>query len=162
MRRLGVYRSTSEQLGQVRRLKIARTGFGFYYARHGRKRYPPWRQPYNHMRNSGQCFAPYFWTYHTTKTPQEFLPQQNYITGDWTGTLHSHNSQVYTLQHAVSGAMVRMRRFPSTTNLVPSRWMIGKPLRTLTHPHMHLIDEGILTKKMKLEYIKKGLLPKGS
>lgn len=144
-----------------RHLKMAKSIFGFYLGRQGRRAYPFHRRP--HMKNTASMnlSVPHFWSYATTKCQANFLPEENYITGDWTGKLFVSSRQVYTLQHSTSGAKCRMKRFPSVHEFNnPSRWNIGKELYSLSKPRMDLIDEQMLTKKQRLDYVKAGLLPK--
>jgi hypothetical protein len=140
---------------------MAKSIFGFYLGRQGQRKYPFHRRP--HSKNSAAMIlnAPHYWSYATTKCQANFLPEENYITGDWTGKLFVSSRQVYTLQHATAGAKCRMKRFPSVFEFNnPSRWNIGKELYSLSKPRMDLIDEQMLTKKQRLDYVKSGLLPK--
>lgn len=153
--------TTSALVTQVRNLKIAKSVFGFYLGRQGQRKYPFHRRPHFKGLYSANLNAPYFWSFATAKSQCFFLPEDNYITGDWTGKFFVSRRQVYTLQHATSGAKCRMKRFPSTFEFNnPSRWNIGKELMTLSKPRMDLIDEQMLTKKQRLDYVKAGLLPK--
>ncbi|KEG13041.1 hypothetical protein DQ04_01251140 [Trypanosoma grayi] len=146
---------------QKRFLKIAKSAFGFYLARRGQRKYPLHRRPHIKNTHSMNLSAPYFWSFMTAKSQTLFLPEENYITGDWTGKFFVSKRQVYTLQHATSGAKVRVKSFPSVFEFnSPSRWNIGKEMNTLTKPRMDLIDEQMLTKKQRLDYVKAGLLPK--
>nr|6HIV_CS Chain CS, uS19m [Trypanosoma brucei brucei]6HIW_CS Chain CS, uS19m [Trypanosoma brucei brucei]6HIZ_CS Chain CS, uS19m [Trypanosoma brucei brucei]6SG9_CS Chain CS, uS19m [Trypanosoma brucei brucei]6SGB_CS Chain CS, uS19m [Trypanosoma brucei brucei]7PUA_CS Chain CS, uS19m [Trypanosoma brucei brucei]7PUB_CS Chain CS, uS19m [Trypanosoma brucei brucei] len=146
---------------QKRFLKIAKSAFGFYLARRGQRKYPFLRRPHIKNTHSMNPSAPYFWSFMTAKSQMAFLPEENYITGDWTGKFFVSKRQVYTLQHATSGAKVRVKSFPSIFEFnSPSRWNIGKEMNTLTKPRMDLIDEQMLTKKQRLDYVRAGLLPK--
>lgn len=153
---------TSTALCQQRRfLKMAKSVFGFYLGRGGQRKYPLHRRPHSKGTGSMNTSAPYFWSYYTAKSQLFFLPEDNYITGDWTGKFFVSRKQVYTLQHATSGATCRMKRFPAVHEFSnPSRWNIGKELMTLSKPRMDLIDEQMLNKKQRLDYVKAGLLPK--
>jgi hypothetical protein len=140
---------------------MAKSVFGFYLGRQGQRKYPFHRRPHRKGTHAANLTGPYFWKYCTAKTAGAFLPEENYITGDWTGKFFVSRQQVYTLQHATSGATVSIKRFPSIhTFKNPSRWNIGKELYTLSKPRMELIDEQMLTKKQRLDYVKAGLLPK--
>eukprot|EP00758_Cryptobia_borreli_P010043 Tbor_TRINITY_DN5529_c1_g2::TRINITY_DN5529_c1_g2_i1::g.12923::m.12923 len=152
-----VYTST-----QKRYLKQARTPFGFYRARYSRMQYPPWRRPYSNGRLSLPISCPHYFFQNNSKTQLAFLPRVNYITGDWNGLFSVDRQQIYTLQHAISGAKCRVRRFPSMFSFenAPSRWLIGKTLATHARPRMTMYDEQMLTKKQRLDYVKAGLLPK--
>lgn len=142
-------------------LKIAKSSFGFYLGRGGQRKYPAFRRPHLKGTHAMNLNAPYFWSFMTSKSQCFYLPAENYITGDWTGKFFVSRAQVYTLQHATSGATCRVKRFPSTFEFNnPSRWNIGKELRTLSKPRMDLIDEQMLTKKQRLDYVKAGMLPK--
>ncbi|CAD2218231.1 hypothetical protein AGDE_03436 [Angomonas deanei] len=146
---------------QKRFLKIAKSAFGFYLARRGQRRYPFLRRPHTKNTHAMNLKAPYYWSFMTAKSPSFFLPMENYITGDWTGKYFVSKRQVYTLQHATSGAKVRVKSFPSVFEFnSPSRWNIGKEMNTLTKPRMDLIDDQMLTKKQRMDYVKAGLLPK--
>ncbi|KPI88709.1 hypothetical protein ABL78_2169 [Leptomonas seymouri] len=146
---------------QKRFLKIAKSAFGFYLARRGQRKYPFHRRPHIKNTYAMNMNAPYFWSFMTAKSQSFFLPEENYITGDWTGKFFVSKRQVYTLQHATSGGKVRVKSFPSVFELNnPSRWNIGKEICTLTKPRMDLIDDQMLTKKQRLDYVKAGLLPK--
>ncbi|KAF8295207.1 putative Mitochondrial SSU ribosomal protein [Trypanosoma cruzi] len=146
---------------QKRFLKMAKSAFGFYLARRGQRKFPFLRRPHIKNTHAMNLSAPYFWSFMTAKSQTYFLPEENYITGDWTGKFFVSKLQVYTLQHATSGSRVRVKSFPSVFELSsPSRWNIGKELNTLTKPRMDLIDEQMLTKKQRLDYVKAGLLPK--
>ncbi|CCW67988.1 unnamed protein product [Phytomonas sp. Hart1] len=149
------------ELAQKRLLKIAKSTFGYYLGRRGRRKYPFHRRPHIKNTQSMNLKAPYFWSYMTAKSQGFFLPEENYITGDWTGKFFVSKRQVYTLQHANSDAKVRVKSFPSIFEFdKPSRWNIGKEMNTMAKPRMDLIDEQMLTKKQRLDYIKSGLLPK--
>lgn len=153
--------SSSAVVSARRHLKIAKSVFGFYLGRQGQRKYPFHRRPFFKGTWAMNLNAPHYWSFSTTKSQANFLPEENYITGEWTGKFFSSSRQVYTLQHATSGAKCRMRRFPSTHEFNnPSRWNIGKELYTMSKPRMDLIDEQMLTKKQRLDYVKAGLLPK--
>lgn len=147
---------------QTRELKQARTPFGYYRHRHSRQQFPPWRRPYKNGAESTITSAPHYFFSGMTKTQSAFLPKENYVTGDWTGLFYADRKQVYTLQHATSGGSCRIRRFPSVFDFSsnPSRWLIGKPLRSFVRGRMTIFDDQMLTKKQRLDYIKGGLLPK--
>lgn len=150
------------ELGQRRFLKQARTPFGFYHQKHSRMQYPPWRRPWKNGASSWRLTAPYLHFEGSSGSQSTLLPKENYITGDWTGLFSVDRYQVYTLQHATSGATCRVRRFPTTFDFtsIPSRWLIGKPLRNHARGKTILIDENMLTKKQRADHIKAGFLPK--
>ena len=147
---------------QQRGLKQARTPFGYYRHKHSRQQFPTWRRPFKAGGESTITSAPHYFFTGMTKTQGAFLPKDNYVTGDWTGLMQVPRQQVYTLQHATSGAACYIRRFPSEFNFGanPSRWLIGKPLRSFVRGRMTIFDDQMLTKKQRLDYIKGGLLPK--
>ena len=140
---------------------MAKSPFGFYYGRFGQRKFPFHRRPFVKHTGCANLHAPYWWSYFGPKSQLLFLPEENYITGDWTGKYYLSKKQVYTLQHAVGGAKCTIKRFPMLFEFNnPSRWNIGKALGTLAKPRMDLIDEQMLTKKQRLDYVKAGLLPK--
>jgi hypothetical protein len=144
-----------------RTLKIAKSVFGYYLGRQGQRKFPFHRRPHFKGTFVMNLNAPHYWSFATTKCQAHFLPEENYITGDWTGKFFVSSRQVYTLQHATAGVKCRMKRFPSVFEFNnPSRWNIGKELQTLSKPRMDLIDEQMLTKKQRLDYVKAGMLPK--
>ncbi|KAK7199996.1 hypothetical protein NESM_000048800 [Novymonas esmeraldas] len=146
---------------QKRFLKIAKSTFGFYLARKGQRKFPFHRRPHTKNTHAMNLNAPYYWSFMTAKSQSFFLPEENYITGDWTGKFFVSKRQVYTLQHATSGGKVRVKSFPSVFEMnSPSRWNVGKEMNTLTKPRMDLIDDQMLTKKQRLDYVKAGFLPK--
>eukprot|EP00744_Colponema_vietnamica_P020673 GILI01029415.1.p1 GENE.GILI01029415.1~~GILI01029415.1.p1 ORF type:complete len:179 (+),score=3.05 GILI01029415.1:38-574(+) len=153
---------TTLESTQRRFLKQARTPFGFYHQKNSKMHYPPWRRPWKSGSNAHTFVAPYHFFNHGSGTQSALLPQANYITGDWTGLTTVNRFQVYTLQHATSGASCKIRRFPSTYEFssLPSRWLIGKALRTHSRGKIHHVDENMLTKKQRADYIKAGFLPK--
>ena len=153
----------SESLGdQKRHLRSAKSPFGYYIARRGARKYPAWRKPFIMNGHAADLTdATNQWFYFQQKSQAFFLPQWNYITGDWSGLFYLHKRQVYTLQHATSGSRVRIRRFPGMYEFQnPSRWLIGKTLQVQAPGKMAIVDDAILSKRLKLEMIKKVLLPK--
>jgi hypothetical protein len=144
-----------------RHLKMAKSPFGYYYGRIGQRKFPFHRRPFVKHTGCANLHAPYWWSYYGPKSQLFFLPEENYITGDWTGKYYLSKRQVYTLQHSTSGARCTVKRFPGLFDFNnPSRWNVGKALGTLVKPRMDLIDEQMLTKKQRLDYVKAGLLPK--
>lgn len=144
-----------------RHLPVAKSAFGYYLWRHGRRHFPLHRRPQNQPRWAMAMHIPYYWTFGITKNPRDMLSQENYVTGDWTGLFHIPKTQMYTLRHATCGMPIRVRRFPTYFSFKsPSRWMIGKPLRNWVIPKTDLIDEAALTKKQRMRLVKEGKLPK--
>ncbi|CAJ1031567.1 hypothetical protein Q4I30_005871 [Leishmania utingensis] len=155
------YPATAVAEVQKRFLKIVKSTFGYYLARRGQRKFPFHRRPHIKNTQAMNLNAPYFWSYMTAKSQSFFLPADNYITGNWTGKFFVSKRQVYTLQHATGGGKVRVKSFPSVFELnSPSRWNVGKEMNTLTKPRMDLIDDQMLTKKQRLDYVKAGFLPK--
>jgi hypothetical protein len=123
---------------------------------------PLWRRPFYANGHATRIRAPFHWRYFGPHDPNAFLPKENYVTGDWSGLYYQELGQVYTLQHATAAVPIRVKRFPTYfTFKNHSRWLIGKSLRTWVEPKAHIIDELAITKKARLDMVKKGLLPPG-
>jgi hypothetical protein len=79
--------------------------------------------------------------------------------GDYTGAFFMHNHTYYTLQMATEGVPVRIRRAPTFFEFSqPSRWLIGKELRTSPPTKVKIADEATMPKRTRLKWVKKGWL----
>lgn len=145
---------------QRRTLIFAKSTFGYKIRRRGQMKFPFYRRPFQSHEKASDTHAPFWWVHYGPKSACEFLPKHNYVCGDYVGAYYLHNHHVYTLQHATSGVPIRMRRFPGFYEFThPSRWLIGRSLRTLSRTRQHIIDEAVITKKQRLLYVKKGYIP---
>ena len=139
---------------------MASSTFGFKLWRQGQRSYPTWRRPYQTNREASYLVAHHHYQRFGPKYACNLLPRHNYICGDYTGAFFLHNHTYYTLQMATSGVTVRTRRMPSFYEFThPSRWMIGKQLRTQAPTVIKMADEATISKRIRLNWVKKGWLP---
>lgn len=145
-------------------LRVAKSPHGYYISRRGRfaQHWPRYRRPHHTNPQSALMTPPWHWRRFAPVDPNAFLPKHNYVTGPWIGQFFMHLHQVYTLQHCNAGVPIRVKRFPTAFEFKQhSRWMIGKAMRTWVEPRAHIFDEAALTKKARLDLVKKGLMPPG-
>lgn len=143
-----------------RGLLIAKSPFGYYHRKYGQRKFPLYRRPFVSHQKANFLSAPYFWSEHMSRDPNEFLPKANYITGDFAGLYYLSRSTVYTLQMATSGVPIKTRRQPGLYQFnSPSRWLIGKPLRVWAVQRLGILDEASLSKKTRITLAKKGFVP---
>lgn len=104
--------------------------------------------------------VPHWWIHYGPRTPNDFLPKHNYVCGDYIGGFYQHLHTIYTLQHATSGVTQRIRRHPGFHEFTnPSRWLIGRQMRSHSRTRVHVLDEATISKKQRLLYVKKGYIP---
>ncbi len=156
--------TTPAVIDSQRFLRVAKSTMGYHIRRRGQfaSHWPLFRKPHNQHPSSAAVVPIFHWKRYGPRDPNEFLPKHNYVHGNWVGLTYSNLHQVYTLQHCNAGVPLRVRRFPTIFEFKShSRWMIGKALRTWVEPKAHIFDEAALTKKARLDLVKKGLLPPG-
>ena len=156
--------TTPTVVNAQRFLRVAKSPIGYHIRRRGQfaNHWPRYRKPHNVNPGSAVIVPIMHWRRFGPYDPNQFLPASNYVTGPWVGLTYSHLHQVYTLQHCNAGVPLRVRRFPTIFEFKShSRWMIGKALRTWVEPRAHIFDEAALTKKARLDLVKKGLVAPG-
>jgi hypothetical protein len=147
---------------QRRFLKFAKSNHGYHIKRAGYRKFPSWRRPIAlSTRHASKISAPFHWKYWKASDSANFLPRENYVTDFMTGTVGVPRGSYATLQHLTSGVPITVMRFPTFyTFNKPSRWIIGSRLQQWVLPRALIVDEVAISKRQKLVYIKKGLLPK--
>lgn len=145
-------------------LRVAHSQFGYYYRRRGQssQHWPRYRKPYTSNPQSARLAPIVHWRQFAPYDVNQFLPKANYVAGDWIGLFCLPLDQVYTLHHCTANVPMRVKRFPTTFEYKShSRWMIGKAMKTWVENKAHIFDEAAITKKVRLELVKQGLLPPG-